>query len=195
MYSRTLYRHKMMVIFLVLVFKITFAFAVEPGGYDSRDWNEGQFDPGGGWGSTEGVRVVHYRVDTGIKPGRKMLKKKAAWEYIGIRDGDTSWLWVNKAGRKQDVSGVQQWLRKLGKKIGIRLYPHLLRHTFAISFLRNGGNVFALQSTLGHSSLEMTRRYCQALGFEDVFREHELASPIDNVIKRYKRLVPERGIK
>ena len=63
----------------------------------------------------------------------------------------------------------------------MHITPHLLRHTFAISFLRNGGNVFALQATLGHSSLEMTRRYCQALGFEDVFKEHEMASPVDNV--------------
>ena len=109
--------------------------------------------------------------------------QKALWEYRAIRESPIPWLWVNKAGNKQDASGVQQWLRKLGKRIGIRLYPHLLRHTFAISFLRNGGNVFALQATLGHSSLEMTRRYCQALGFEDAFKEHEMASPIDNALK------------
>ena len=72
-------------------------------------------------------------------------------------------------------------VRKLGQSIGLKLYPHLLRHTFAIMFLRNGGGEFALQSILGHSSLEMTRRYCQALGFEDVFKEHEMASPVDNV--------------
>ena len=107
--------------------------------------------------------------------------QKALWEYMAIREGCVQWLWVNKAGCKQDASGVQQWLRKLGKRIGIRIYPRLLRHTYAISFLRNGGNVFALQSSLGHSSLEMTRRYCQALGFEDVFKEHEMASPVDNL--------------
>ena len=59
----------------------------------------------------------------------------------------------------------------------------LLRHTFAINFLRNGGGVFALQSILGHSSLEMTRRYCQAMGFEDVVDEHARASPIDKVLR------------
>ncbi len=110
--------------------------------------------------------------------------QKALWEYMAIREGFIQCLWVNEAGNKQDVSGVQQWLRKLGKRIGKRIYPHLLRHTFAISFLRNGGNVFALQASLGHSSLEMTRRYCQALGFEDVFKEHEIASPVDNALKR-----------
>jgi len=27
----------------------------------------------------------------------------------------------------------------------------------------------------------MTRRYTQALGFEDVFKRHVLASPVDNI--------------
>lgn len=35
---------------------------------------------------------------------------------------------------------------------------------------------------LGHSTLEMTRRYTQALGFEDVFKRHVMASPVDRLI-------------
>ena len=55
--------------------------------------------------------------------------------------------------------------------------------SFAISFLRNGANPFELQMALGHSTLEMTRRYTQALGFEDVFKRHVLASPVDRLIR------------
>jgi len=40
-------------------------------------------------------------------------------------------------------------------------------------------NPFVLQASLGHAGLDMTRRYCASLGFEDVFREHEMASPVD----------------
>jgi len=109
--------------------------------------------------------------------------QKALLEYMALRHSSIEWLWVNDDNEKLDRTGVQQWLRKFGKGIGLRLYPHLLRHTFAISFLRNGANVFECQYALGHSSLEMTRHYCQALGFEDVFKRHETASPVDNALK------------
>ena len=46
-----------------------------------------------------------------------------------------------------------------------------------------GANPFELQIALGHSTLEMTRRYTQALGFEDVFKRHVLASPVDRLVK------------
>lgn len=72
-------------------------------------------------------------------------------------------------------------VRKLGKRCGVSVHPHLLRHTFAISYLRNGGDVFSLQYGLGHSRLDIVKVYLGSLGYEDLARVHQGASPVDNL--------------
>jgi integrase/recombinase XerD len=52
---------------------------------------------------------------------------------------------------------------------------HAFRHTFAVNYLRRGGSVFHLQKVLGHSSLEMTRRYAN-LVTTDLQAVHERVS-------------------
>ena len=56
--------------------------------------------------------------------------------------------------------------------IGVRASFHTLRHTFAVEYLRAGGNVLYLQRILGHTSLEMTNRYVRSLGIEDLKAVH-----------------------
>lgn len=52
---------------------------------------------------------------------------------------------------------------------------HAFRHTFALNYIRKGGSVFHLQKVLGHSSLEMTRRYANLMT-EDLQAVHERLS-------------------
>ncbi len=56
---------------------------------------------------------------------------------------------------------------------------HAFRHTFAVNYLRRGGSVFHLQKVLGHSSLEMTRRYAN-LVTADLQAVHERISLLSN---------------
>jgi integrase/recombinase XerC len=49
--------------------------------------------------------------------------------------------------------------------------PHTLRHTFAIRYLRNGGNVVALSKILGHASIATTQRYVEHLELAELRRD------------------------
>jgi len=60
--------------------------------------------------------------------------------------------------RRNVLRDVKRLCGRLGFEAPVRTL-HCFRHTFALNYLRRGGSVFHLQKMLGHSTLEMTRRY------------------------------------
>lgn len=55
---------------------------------------------------------------------------------------------------------IKQFFARLKKKSCIdRLHPHLLRHTFATSYVMGGGNLEMLRILLGHSDYDVTKNY------------------------------------
>ena len=69
-------------------------------------------------------------------------------------------------------SGVAKVLTGLEASTGIRCNAHSFRRTFATESVRNGMNLFHVQSLLGHSSLTMTRIYAEQVGAEDAIRAY-----------------------
>jgi site-specific recombinase XerD len=118
--------------------------------------------------------------------------KKAMIDYLSKerpkpqnpRDEDRVYLTAEGNPVSQVV--VHKMFQRVRKAAGVpRLHPHVCRHTFAVRYLVHGGDVFSLQKILGHSSLEMTRRYVN-LASGDVKEKHRRFSPMDNLNFRGK---------
>lgn len=110
--------------------------------------------------------------------------QKTLWKYISLyRKGNSNRLFMNRSGEPLDLNGMKILIRRLGIKAQVKLHAHQLRHTFAISYLRNGGDVFSLKYLLGHSTLQMTQRYLQSLNVDDAMKAHQKFSPLDNLWK------------
>ena len=91
---------------------------------------------------------------------------------------------LTDSGEPLKARRVQAIIKHYGEKAGIkgiRCSPHTLRHTAAVMWIRNGGDVFSLQQILGHSTLEMVRVYVN-LAQSDIEAAHQRYSPADNIV-------------
>jgi site-specific recombinase XerD len=111
--------------------------------------------------------------------------RQALSSYISrIGNTDVNALFVTHDGEPLNRYRLREVVRIRCRRAGVtglRCSPHTLRHTCAVSYLRAGGDTFTLQKLLGHSSQEMTRRYCESLQAEDVQAKHKQFSPVDNL--------------
>lgn len=103
-----------------------------------------------------------------------------------------NYLFCSVYDNKLDKRSLQERITNYGKQAGIkgiRVSPHTFRHTFAKYYLMNGGNIFDLQKILGHTSLEMVKKYLNLLD-EDIREQHKKYSPLDSLLpnKRHKTL-------
>lgn len=75
---------------------------------------------------------------------------------------------------------LRHLLLRIGERAGVvNPHPHRWRHTFAIEYLRNGGDPFTLKTLLGHTTLNMVSVYIR-LAEVDMARVHSKVNPSDN---------------
>lgn len=92
-------------------------------------------------------------------------------------------LFRNHDGTPITDNAIKMLFSRLKKKSGIsRLYPHLLRHTFATNYILNGGNLEVLRVLMGHSTINITQVYVHLAAQMRIINEKHL-SHVDEIYR------------
>ncbi|MCL2149636.1 MAG: tyrosine-type recombinase/integrase [Dehalococcoidia bacterium] len=120
------------------------------------------------------------------------LAKNTIMEYLYMRNDSLPWLFVTHKEKQENMKpenvylNIKRIMRAAGIT-GVKTGPHTLRHSFATASIKNGANLFYVQSLLGHSTLTMTRRYAATVDSEEAIKHHHSFSPADKLNSNKRR--------
>lgn len=104
--------------------------------------------------------------------------------------GDDALLFPNVGEQLLTTRGLGEAFEKYCEKREVAKLKgrncHGLRHTFAKKWVQENGNLFVLQQIMGHSTLEMTRKYVR-LFTEELKQDYDKFNPLDNIKSSSKR--------
>jgi integrase/recombinase XerD len=98
-----------------------------------------------------------------LPPGERAIRR------VRVPQEDEVVVYLSRTGQPMTKESLQNILGRLVKRAGpehfrgVRVSPHTFRHTFAVHFLEQGGDIYDLKSLLGHSTIKDTERYLRAL--------------------------------
>lgn len=103
---------------------------------------------------------------TRVVPMTPKVKREMSELIAEVRDtfgSDVTLVFTNQFGEPLRFDRIRKRMQIYAKKAGldteVRASPHSLRHTFAVNYLRNGGDLRSLQMILGHADLATTQIY------------------------------------
>jgi integrase/recombinase XerC len=87
-------------------------------------------------------------------------------------------IFVSQRGKPIAVRTIQSRIRHWARRQGIpqKVYPHLLRHSFASHMLESSGDLRAVQELLGHADISTTQVYTH-LDFQHLASVYDKAHP------------------
>lgn len=113
--------------------------------------------------------------------------------YLRVRENyvkdkycfETEYLFLSQKSKKLTPETVERIVRKCGEGCNvrneIRCSPHTCRHYYAQAQLKNGCDLFTLSRLLGHSNINITKRYLQSMESEDTLILGAKTSPLMNL--------------
>ncbi len=82
-------------------------------------------------------------------------------EWLRKRGFDSEYFFITRRGKKFSRQGMWKMVKKYGRKalLNQRIFPHLIRHSFATHMLKGGADLRVVQELLGHRSISTTEIY------------------------------------
>lgn len=108
---------------------------------------------------------------------------KVLMEYLEYRnhESDEDCLFCNQYGEKLTTDACRIAVSRFGQKRGVmHCGVHKFRHTFAKNWILSGGDVFRLQKILGHSSMDIVRKYVNIYG-KDLQKDFDRFNVLDRL--------------
>lgn len=102
--------------------------------------------------------------------------------YAALRDQGCPAFFQTHLRQRWTPNAVLHWVHRLADQAGVEdAHPHRFRATWATTAAQTG-NLFAVQAQLGHTTLDMTRRYAAVSG-QDLLKVQAQVAIMDKVTK------------
>lgn len=124
------------------------------------------------------VRVIGKGRKTRVVPvGRQAREALEQWRQASASANDAP-VFPGRGGAQISSRAVQLRLRQLAQQQGLwkRVYPHLLRHSFASHLLESSGDLRGVQELLGHADIATTQIYTH-LDFQHLAKVYDASHP------------------
>lgn len=116
---------------------------------DDIDFSDGVINVRSGKGDKGRIALIEEKTVTALK------------DYLDARKATSGPLFLSTHRQRMNERNVQRIIKKYAKRAGItkKVTPHVLRHTFATTLLKQGADIRIIQQLLGHASVATTQIY------------------------------------
>lgn len=127
--------------------------------------------------------LIRVRQGKGRKDRFTLLSKPLIKKLTEYRElyKPQEWLFERLPGEQFTESIVSKRLKAAAREAGItkRIYPHLLRHSFATHLIEQGTDLKIVKELMGHNNIKTTEMYVH---IADTFKSN-IKSPLDDILE------------